>query len=139
MNVFKLGTSNVNTALKLISTMGNCRSQSYSEAPGRLSSTLSERPIICGRGIQRKRWTEQLSIGNGKFMELKLTNGALNDLAVKLKELFSALTIEQHAYTTPWIERGVLKRLNDWESRYRTPWMERGPRPGNAWVKAQLN
>ena len=86
-----------------------------SEAPERLSGTLTERLTICGRGMQRKRWTEQLSIGNGKVMVLKLIkhDGALKDLAGQLKEFFSALTIEQHAYTTPWIEQGILKRLND--------------------------
>ena len=52
-------------------------------------------------------------------MELKLIkhDEALKDLAGQLKEFFSALTIEQHAYTTPWIEQGILKRLNDWEAR----------------------
>ena len=54
-------------------------------------------------------------------MVLKLIkhDEALKDLAGQLKEFFSALTIEQNAYTTPW--------------------MERGPRPSNARVNALLN
>ena len=63
--------------------------------------------------MQRKRKTEQLSIGKKKIMGLKLINEALKNLAVQLKEFFSALTIEQHAYTTPFLEQGNLKRLDD--------------------------
>ena len=40
--------------------------------------------VICGQGMQRNRWTEQLSFGNGKVMELKLIK---HDEALKeLKE-----------------------------------------------------
>jgi len=40
--------------------------------------------IICRQGMQRKRRTEQLSLGNGKVMELKLIK---HDEALKeLKE-----------------------------------------------------
>ena len=40
---------------------------------------------------------------NGKVMVLTLIkkDEALKDLAEQLKEFFSALTIEHHAYTTP--------------------------------------
>ena len=52
-------------------------------------------------------------------MELKLIkhDEALKDLAGQLKEVWGAWTIEQNAYTTPWMEQGILKRLNDWEAR----------------------
>ena len=52
-------------------------------------------------------------------MELKLIkhDEALKDLAGQLKKVWSAWTIEQNAYTTPWMEQGVLKRLNDWAAR----------------------
>ena len=48
--------------------------------------------IVCGQGIQRKRWTEQLSLGNGKVMELKLIkhDKGLNEVA-----------------------KGIMKRLDD--------------------------
>ena len=60
-----------------------------SEAPVRLSSTLTERPIISGQGIQRKRWTEELNLGNGEVMKLNSIkhDEALEDLAGQLKEL----------------------------------------------------
>ena len=53
-----------------------------SEAPERSSSALTERLITCGRGILRKKWTEQLIIGNIKVMELKLIkhDEALGDI-----------------------------------------------------------
>ena len=35
----------------------------------------------------------------------------------ELKEVWSAWTIEQNAYRTPWMEQGILKRLNDWAAR----------------------
>ena len=62
--------------------MKHGRSSTNFEAPGQLSSTLIERLIICGQGMQRNRWTEKLSIGNGKVMELNLIkhDGALKDL-----------------------------------------------------------
>ena len=65
--------------------------------------------------MQRKGRTEQLSLGNGKVMEFKLIKhgDASKDLAGQLNEFFSARTIEQHAYKTPWMEQGILKRLND--------------------------
>ena len=45
-------------------------------------------------------------------MELKLIK---HDVALQeLKEVWSAWTIEQNAYTTPWMEQGILKRMNDW-------------------------
>ena len=49
-------------------------------------------------------------------MELKWIkhDEALKDLAGQLKEISSAWTIEQNAYTTPWMEQGILMRLNDW-------------------------
>jgi len=52
-------------------------------------------------------------------MVLKLIkhDEALEGLAGQLKEFFSTLTTEQHAYTTPWIEQGILKRLNDLAAR----------------------
>ena len=52
-------------------------------------------------------------------MELKLIkhDEALEDLAGQLKEVWSAWTIEQHAYKTPWMEQGILRRLNDWAAR----------------------
>ena len=45
-------------------------------------------PIICWQGIHRKRWTEQLSLGCGEVMELKLIkhDETLEDLAGQLKE-----------------------------------------------------
>ena len=52
-------------------------------------------------------------------MELKLIehDEALKDLAGQLKDFFSAWTIEQHAYKTPWMEQGILRRLDDWAER----------------------
>ena len=37
-----------------------------------MSSTLTERLLICGQGMQGKSWTEKLSLGNGEVMELEL-------------------------------------------------------------------
>ena len=48
-------------------------------------------------------------------MELKLIKH--DEALQELKEVWSAWTIEQNAYTTPWMEQGVLKRLNDWAAR----------------------
>ena len=52
-------------------------------------------------------------------MELKLIkhDEALKDLAGQLKEVWSSWTIEQNAYTTPWMEQGIMKRLNNWAAR----------------------
>ena len=68
--------------------MKHCRSKRYYEAPERLSSALTERPIICEQGIQRKGWTEELSLGDGEVMDLILIkqDEALEDLAKQLKE-----------------------------------------------------
>ncbi len=48
-------------------------------------------------------------------MELKLIKH--DEALQELKEVWSAWTIEQNAYTTPWMEQGILKRLNDWAAR----------------------
>ena len=65
--------------------------------------------------MQRKKRTEQLSLENGRVMELKLIK---HDKALKeLKEFWSAWTIEQPAYTTPLMEQGIAMRLNDLESK----------------------
>ena len=63
----------------------------------------------------KKTQTEKLSLENGKVMELKLTehDGALQEL----KEVWSAWTIEQNAYTTPLMEQGIMMRLDDLESK----------------------
>ena len=37
-----------------------------------LDRRKQRRMINGGQGMQRKRWTEQLSLGKGKVMELKL-------------------------------------------------------------------
>ena len=52
-------------------------------------------------------------------MELKLIkhDEALKDLARQRMEVWSAWTIEQNGYTTPWMEQGIQKRLNDWAAR----------------------
>ena len=44
--------------------------------------------IICGQEMQRKRWTKQMSLGNGKVLELKLIkhDEVLKDPAGQLKE-----------------------------------------------------
>ena len=93
-----------------MSTTGHCRSLRNSEAPERLSSTLTERLTICGRGIQRNRWTEQLSIGNGKAMVLKLIkhDKTLEGLAGQLKEFFSAFKKMSSARTQ---RRGLSKEF----------------------------
>ena len=48
-------------------------------------------------------------------MELQLIkrDEALKYLAGQLKEFWSAWTIEQYANTSPWMEQGILKRLDD--------------------------
>ena len=48
--------------------------------------------IICGQRMQRKRWTEELNLGNGKVMELKLT---------------------KHDRALERVDEEILKRLND--------------------------
>ena len=60
-----------------------------------MSSTLTERPIICGQGMQRKRRTEQLSVENGRFMELQsIKNDEASEvLAGQVKELTAANVI----------------------------------------------
>ena len=55
-----------------------------------------------------------MSLGNGRVMELKLIKH--DEALQELKEVWSAWTIEQND-TTPWMEQGVLKRLNDWAAR----------------------
>ena len=52
-----------------------------------MSRKLTERLIIFGLGMLRKRWTGQLSLGNGEFMELKKIkhDEALKGLAGQLK------------------------------------------------------
>ena len=60
--------------------MKHWKSKRNYEAPERFSSTLTERLIMCGQGIQRKRWIEQLGLGNGEVMELKFIQ---NDEALK--------------------------------------------------------
>ena len=136
-----LGNGEV-VALKLMSTTGHCRSLRNSEAPERFSSTLTERLTICGRGIQRNRWTEQLSIGNGKAMVLKLIkhDKTLEGLAGQLKEFFSAFKKMSRARTQ---RRGLSKEFwSAWtieNHANRTPRMGRGPRPSNAWVNALFN
>ena len=65
----------------------------------------------------KKRWTEQLGIGNGKVMELKLIkhDEALNEL----KELWSACTTEQHAYRAPYHFRAKdTKKIMDRKTEY---------------------
>ena len=67
----------------------------------------------------KKRRTKQLSLGNGKAMELKLIkhDGALKEL----KEFRSAYTIEQHAYRAPYHLRAMdaKKKMMDRTSEYR--------------------
>ena len=60
-----------------------------------VSITLTERFNICGQGMKRKRWTEQLSIGNDKVVELKLIkhDEALKDLTGLLKKLNAMIII----------------------------------------------
>ena len=57
------------------------------------------------------------SLGNGKVMELNFIkhDGASEDLQIfrAAKEILCACTTEQRAYTAPWMEQGILKRLND--------------------------
>ena len=48
-------------------------------------------------------------------MELKLIKH--DEALKKLKEFWSAWTIEQPAYKTPLMEQGILKPLNDRESK----------------------
>ena len=74
-----------------------------------------QKMIICRQGMQRKRRTEQLSLGNGKVMELKLVKH--DDALQELNEFWSAWTIEQPANTTPLMEQGIVMRLNDRESK----------------------
>ena len=74
-----------------------------------------QKMIICKQGIQRKRRTEQLGLGNGRVMELKLVKH--DDALQELKEFWSAWTIEQPANTTPLMEQGIMMRLNDRESK----------------------
>ena len=62
--------------------MKHLGSKRNSEAPERLSGSLTERLLICGQGMHVKSWTEQLSLGNGEVMELNLikNDGALKEL-----------------------------------------------------------
>ena len=65
----------------------------HNEVPGELkeirsawndwAARFTERLIIFGKVTQRKRWTKQLSLGNGEVMEIKLIkhDESLKDLA----------------------------------------------------------
>ena len=74
---------------------------------------------LWARDAKKTKWTEQISIENCKVMELKLVkqDREKKDLVWQQKEVWSAWTSEQNAYTTPWIEQGIQKRLNERAAR----------------------